>query len=77
MAMAGRRGVGIISSMTASVSAAIRSTMKFTLIAWEMWWMKYRSHPTQAIARIMPPDTVATGEKGVGMERAAGRAAVQ
>ena len=37
-----------------------------TLMAWEMCWMKKRSHPTHINASTMAPNTVATGENGAG-----------
>ena len=73
----GQCGHGIISSITLSVSVAMRSTMWFTLIACEMWWMKNSSQPTQVSASTIAPSTVATGANGCGSERAAGNAAMQ
>ena len=55
----------------------MRSTMWLTLIACEMWWMKYSSQPTHSSASSMAPQTVATGANGCGTERAAGSAARQ
>ena len=71
------RGSGITSSITISVSEAIRSTMWLTLIACEMWLMKNSSNPTQIIASRTAPMTEVTGEKGRGKECAAGRVAMQ
>ena len=71
------RGRGIRSSMTSSVSRAMRSTMWLTLIACEMWWMKKISQPTATSASSMAPVTVSTGTNGTGSERAAGSAAMQ
>ena len=51
--------------------------MVLTLMECEMWWMKYTSQPTQTGTSSMAPATVATGTKGLGTERAAGRAAMQ
>ncbi len=65
------------SSMTSSVSRAIRSTMWLTLMDCEMWLMKKISHPTQTSASSIAPVTVATGTNGCGNVRAAGKAAMQ
>ena len=67
----------MVSSMMASVSLAIFSTMWLTLIACEMWWMKKSNHATHASASSIAPRTVRTGAKGCGTERAAGSAATQ
>ena len=71
------RGHGISSSITSSVSRAMRSTMWLTLIACEMWWMKNISQPTATSASSIAPVTVSTGTNGTGSERAAGSAAMQ
>ena len=73
----GQCGHGMTSSITPSVSFAMRSTMWFTLIACEMWWMKNSSQPTQMSASSIAPSTVATGANGCGSDRAAGKAAMQ
>ena len=51
--------------------------MWFTLIAWEMCWMKNRRQPTHSPASTIAIATVAIGATGCGMLRAAGSAARQ